>query len=328
MKVISRDRASTYALAAAQAAPDAVQVADRWHLLKNLGETIQRVLETQRPAMREAAERVAQMPSQTQPATTETISPPVAAAPTTHRHHLYQQVKDYQAAGRSKRWIVKETGLSAHTVRKFWSWATYEPKASIRYSSIRPYEVYLQDQWKKGQHHVKTLHLELQTKGYKGSFRSIYRFVARWLRESDSSEPSAVGKIVEYPPRQVSIWLSKPLEDLPNQPIRDYVTKLLAISGLLDQVRQQALCFRDLMANKEVAKLDEWLATTEALDSEPMRQFVRGLRQDYKAVRQAFSSEWSNGQVEGQVNRLKTIKRQMYGRAGFELLRRRVVASG
>ena len=80
------------------------------------------------------------------------------------------------------------------------------------------------------------------------------------------------------------------------------------------------------MADKQVEKLDAWLETSESSEAESMRQFVRGLRQDYAAVRQAFSSEWSNGQVEGQVNRLKIIKRQMYGRAGFELLKRRVVA--
>ena len=86
-----------------------------------------------------------------------------------------------------------------------------------------------------------------------------------------------------------------------------------------------------MMAARQVEKLDEWLKTSESSEAESMRQFARGLRQDYAAVRQAFSSKWSNGQVEGQrsvvmVNRLKTIKRQMYGRAGFELLRRRVVA--
>ena len=124
----------------------------------------------------------------------------------------------------------------------------------------------------------------------------------------------------------MSIWLSKPLEELPNDPIRAYLTKLIGSSPLPAQVRQQALAFKTIMADKQVEKLDAWLETSESSEAESMRQFVRGLRQDYAAVRQAFSSEWSNGQVEGQVNRLKIIKRQMYGRAGFELLKRRVVA--
>ena len=124
----------------------------------------------------------------------------------------------------------------------------------------------------------------------------------------------------------MSIWLSKPLEELPNDPIRAYLTKLIGSSPLPAQVRQQALAFKTIMADKQVEKLDAWLETSESSEAESMRHFVRSLRQDYAAVRQAFSSEWSNGQVEGQVNRLKIIKRQMYGRAGFELLKRRVVA--
>lgn len=90
------------------------------------------------------------------------------------------------------------------------------------------------------------------------------------------------------------------------------------------------LSFKAMMTNRRVEDLNKWLRDSELLESEPLRQFVRGLWQDYAAVRQAFRSEWSNRQVEGQVNRLKTIKQQMYGRAGFKLLRRRrvVVASG
>ena len=99
---------------------------------------------------------------------------------------------------------------------------------------------------------------------------------------------------------------------------------------MLTRVREVALAFKEMMEKKQADKLDRWLTYCEGLGVESLTHFVRGLRQDYSAVRQAFCSEWSNGQVEGQVNRgsppgLKTIKRQMYGRAGFELLRRRVV---
>ena len=94
---------------------------------------------------------------------------------------------------------------------------------------------------------------------------------------------------------------------------------------MLTRVREVALSFKEMMEKKQADKLDSWLTDCEGLGVESLTQFVRGLRQDYAAVRQAFCSEWSNGQVEGQVNRLKSIKRQMYGRAGFELLRRRVV---
>ena len=161
----------------------------------------------------------------------------------------------------------------------------------------------LRRRWEEGQRNVKTLHLELQQQGYPGAFRSLYRFVSRWLRELGAAQSAPVPRRVEYAPRQVSIWLSKALDDLPSQPIRDYVTSLLSISPLLAQVRQQILSFKAMMTNRKVEDLDKWLRDSDLLESEPLRQFVRGLRQDYAAVRQAFSSEWSNGQVEGQPGR-------------------------
>ena len=123
----------------------------------------------------------------------------------------------------------------------------------------------------------------------------------------------------------MSCWLARPTDDWPTEPVKDYMKALLEACPMLNQVRELALSFKQLMEKMQADKLDEWLCNCLALSQEALNQFVRGLRQDYPAVRQAFTSEWSNGQVEGQVNRLKTIKRQMYGRAGFELLRRRVV---
>lgn len=155
------------------------------------------------------------------------------------------------------------------------------------------------------------------------SFRTLYRVVSRFLRDPEPAQPTV--RRIDYSPRQVSIWLSRPTEELPSQPVKDYLITLLRVCPELQVVRDLSLSFKQLMESKQVDQLDEWLARCESTGFDALRQFVRGLRQDYAAVRQAFCSEWSNGQVEGQVNRLKTIKRAMYGRAGFELLRRRVV---
>lgn len=326
VEIVSRDRASTYALAVTQALPQAIQVADRWHLLKNLGEAIQRVLEANREVLKQAALDLAQgqLPA-------KTVSDVVAsasneAAPTSHREQLYQQVKGYQAAGHSVRWVAKQTRLARNTVRKYWHWSVFQTKTRRRRTPIYQYEAHLRQRWQEGQQHLDTLRTEVCQLGFEGSRSAVYRLVSQWPRGEKVIPVEPLVRPIEYAPRQVSIWLSKPLEELPNDLIRAYLTKLIGSSPLLAQVRQQALAFKTMMADKQVEKLDEWLETSESSEAESMRQFVRGLRQDYAAVRQAFSSEWSNGQVEGQVNRLKTIKRQMYGRAGFELLKRRVVA--
>ena len=326
VEIVSRDRASTYTLAVTQALPHAIQVADRWHLLKNLGEAIQRVLEANRGVLKQAAQDLAQeqLPLKTLPDTV--VSPTNQTASTSHREQLYQQVKGYQAAGHSVRWVAKQTGLARNTVRKYWRWSVFQAKTRSRCTPIYQYKAHLRQRWQEGQQHLDTLHAEVRRQGFAGSRSAVYRLVSQWPRDEKAIPAEPLVRPIDYAPRQVSIWLSKPLEELPNDSIRAYLTKLIASSPLLADVRQQAMAFKRMMADKAVEKLDEWLKTSELSEAESMRQFVRGLRQDYAAVRQAFSSKWSNGQVEGQVNRLKTIKRQMYGRAGFELLKRRVVA--
>lgn len=188
VEIISRDRASTYALAAAQAAPQAVQVADRWHLLKNLGDAIQRVLEANRPAMKQATDQAAA--SATQPVEPQPIAAEQNELPVGHRQRIYQKVKDYQVAGKSIRWVAAELSLSRNTVRKYWRWTAYQPKTRHRWSPVLRYEEYLRQRWGEGQRHVKTLHQELHAQGYKGSFRTLYRVVSRYLREEESEQPS------------------------------------------------------------------------------------------------------------------------------------------
>jgi transposase len=324
IEIVSRDRASGYAQAATQGAPQAVQVADRWHLLKNLGDTLQRVLETQRSAMKEAAQTVAQalaaLPTQEVDRMPE--SPPADPVVTVHQQ-LYEQVKAHQLAGKSISWVATHLTLSRHTVRKYWSWDTYQPKASRRWSPLCRYEAYLQRRWQQGQYPIETLFAELQEQGYQGSVRTVYRAMSRYKggKETEIRLPPST----DYSPRQVSFWLSRLSDELPSQAVKEYMEALFLASPLLKRVGEVALIFKELMAKKQVDKLEGWLVECEELGVDVLSQFVRGLRQDYAAVRQAFCSDWSNGQVEGQVNRLKTIKRQMYGRAGLDLLRRRVV---
>ena len=103
---------------------------------------------------------------------------------------------------------------------------------------------------------------------------------------------------------------------------RDYVDALCATCPALDRVRSLANDFAELLRKRDSSALDPWLIAAEKSE---LRGFGAGLRRDRDAVLAAVLFQWSNGQVEGQVQRLKLIKRTMYGRASFELLRRRVI---
>ena len=184
VEVVSRDRATTYALAVSQALPQAVQVADRWHLLKNLGEAIQRVLEANRATLKQAAQELAQEEQATAQVRAEIASAHIEAKESTsRREQLYQQVKAYQAAGRSLRWVATKTGVVGNTVHKYWYWSAFQPKTRSRCSPIYQFEAYLRKRWQEDQQHLDRLHEEVRQQGFLGSRSAVYRLVSQWPRD-------------------------------------------------------------------------------------------------------------------------------------------------
>lgn len=173
-----------------------------------------------------------------------------------------------------------------------------------------------------GEHIALRLWQEIREQGFTGQVDSVQRFVQQWRK-------TAVGKI-NYPvssrgisPRQAAKLLLNQAPGSREQ--KDYIRKLCEISPKVEMIRQIGNKFQQIVKEKRGDLFDDWLAEVKQSDIEDFENWANGLLADETAVRNAFSSEWSNGQVEGQVNRLKTIKRQMYGRANFDLLRARVL---
>ena len=175
---------------------------------------------------------------------------------------------------------------------------------------------------------VAELHRRLTERGFKGSYGSVYGFVTKRLGAAGKRRDrlNAAMPPVPAPPsaRQLSFeWARraekrKPAEQARLDAIRARSDELAATLDLADD-------FADLIRKRSSETLDEWLARGEACSDPDLRRFAEGIRRDESAVNAAVTMRWSNGPVEGHVNRLKTIKRQMYGRAGFVLLRARVL---
>ncbi|MEA5461114.1 transposase [Arcicella sp. LKC2W] len=132
-------------------------------------------------------------------------------------------------------------------------------------------------------------------------------------------------KVKYYPSKQLSIWLGSVRKDWTDEVPKAYLTRLIDANPVIRKVRNAVLNFRRFMKDKTGEKLMPWCRNIINDEEEHIKGFAKGILSDYKAVFEGFESKWSNGPVEGQVNRLKTIKRQMYGRASFQLLRKRVV---
>lgn len=327
--VICRDRGGAYADGARQGAPDAVQVADRWHLLANLGEALERAVMAQRASL-------PPVPVAAPPPPESALAPPVSAheqerqARHARREERYREVQRLHAQGLGYRQIAHRLGLHRATVRKYVAAPACPLPAPRRgrRRGIDPFVPYLRERWAAGERRVTALWQELRERGYAGSYQRVAVAVAPWRdgpartgrrpRHLGPPEPA-----VRRPaPRQAAWWLGRPDDDLTDGQ-RGALAALLAAQPTLAEARTLALEFARLVRERDGAALAPWLVAAEASGVAALRGFAEGLRRDEAAVQAALDHAWSSGQVEGQVNRLKLVKRAMFGRAGFAFLRQR-----
>jgi transposase len=330
-EIVSRDRSAEYAAGIAQGAPQAIQVADRWHVLKNLGDAVQRVM-AHHPKDLRAAARQAQEPGQipateradSEPAPLPAVDPPPAM---TYRQVLLEEVKTLAGQGYSTRAIARQLHLHRQTVARYRQLETLPKRtAPQNTSSVAPYLSFVHQRWAAGCQNGKQLWRELRLQGYAGSYASVAR-VLRRFPDRLPPQTSPVGLPPGVPPlspRQAMwLWVSDPerLTDLETRQ-RDALCACCAEAALMYPLAQR---FVAMIKARRTDELKPWLADARACPVAGLRQFALHLERDEAAVGAALKLTWSNGQVEGQVNRLKLIKRMMYGRANFDLLRLRVL---
>ena len=341
VKVISRDRACAYSDGARMGAPQAVQVADRWHLLKNMGDTVQRVLDRKHAALRQAAKLVTAPPSASaKDSTCPTPEPAIRLTlPEQAKRHSrerrlvrYNEVIALWKQGVSLRTVARELHLSRNTVQKLVRAGSFPEKAYPlpRRSIVDPYGDYLVARWASGCHSVTVLWHEIQEQGFRGPYNAVCRYLARLghdnlplrLQRGKRSQPVTTFKT---PTARRTMWMLFRDEAKRQPDEQAFVTRLLDECPEVNTAQRLAHQFGCVIRERKADALEEWMTSAAASGLAEMRGFVTGLQRDLAAVKAALTYEWSNGQVEGQVNRLKTIKRTMYGRANLDLLRQRVL---
>jgi transposase len=180
----------------------------------------------------------------------------------------------------------------------------------------------------EGKINASELHRELAARGVRLSYATVRRSLTDRLGRAGKSRPrvnAAKPKPIRPPsPRQLSFdWVRRPEKRTVEAQAR--LDKIREASPDLTTALDLADEFTALIRKQSSGTLEEWLSRAEANPCPEVRHFGEGIRRDESAVNAAITLPWSNGPVEGHVNRLKTIKRQMYGRAGFALLKARVV---
>lgn len=342
VEIISRDRGNVYAEGARQGAPDAIEVADRWHILHNLSEVVERFLARKHKELHETAQALTKVSLEVDKPEEETLVPISEPKLTkvqqdkqsrrARRKARYDEVVKLHRDGMGIREIARNLGISRRTIRLFVRSPTFPERGNraSRGSIVTPYEPYLRQRWGSGCQDAYTLYEEIRGQGYQGSSRTVREFVSRWRagrpkpgRKPKTATINSTPKPVRtLSPRQATWLLLRSEEDL-DLDERRYLEQFCRLCPEAEVVRALAQEFKRIMREQDQAALHPWLEAAKRSGTDEMAGFVRGIRQDRAAVEAALSTEWSQGQTEGNINRLKMLKRQMFGRAGLELLRKR-----
>ena len=350
-EVICRDRAGAYAEGAAGGAPGAIQVADRWHLWHNLGEYAEKAVVAHRGCLIAAATVAPDGPAGDAPpgqrgpqdAGAAALPPGpdglrdvhgrerVLVSRTRERHAA---VHDLLQAGRSQREAAEILDLSRNTVNRFAAQpdaARLLVKATSRESKLDPFKPYISQRWNEGITSAAALHAEMAAAlGWTGNVQAVERYVRQFrtadgrTRAGRAARPVPAATLVPKT-RQITRWLlSRPDRLDPDD--QAGLAVITACCTHLDALAGHIRTFAEMMTRRQgLLALEDWLTRVEADDQPQLHSFANGIRRDQQAVTAGLALPYSSAAMEGNVNKIKMIKRQMYGRAGFALLRKRVL---
>jgi transposase len=331
VEVICRDRAGAYAEAATRAAPNAVQVADRWHLWHNLGEALERTVAAHRRCLAEPDPPRQRAPTSGEDTAVAVPAGPVAAGRLAQRtQERHAAIHGLLAEGHSLKAVARELRLARGTVRRFARAEGIEELLAKNGTGRRPsilteHKPYLHQRWNAGVTNAATLFAELRERGFEGSYQTVRDYVAAFRSTGHSPAPAQP----PAPPtvRETVGWIMCHPDDLDDEG-KQRLTAILDRCPQLRAAHGHVGTFAEMIHQLGGRDLEKWMKAVDAEDLPALRSFVTGLRRDQDAVTAGLTLPWNSGPVEGHVNRIKTIKRQMYGRANPDLLRIRVLHGG
>ena len=343
VEVITRDRAKAYADGARQGAPQATQVADRFHLLQNVAETLTQLFNRHSDVFQVVNEAISRTPHLRPDGTVVVPVPPASSSRTaqvqaahsrSRRLARHEQIWALRRQGWTGQAIAQQLGIAKATVFRYLRSPTFAERTYKRrgHSILNPYKDLLLRHWNRGCHDALEVFHLLQQQGYRGSYATVARYAQR-LRQAQDLRPrqrpsgQTVPRVAEPRSGQLTprgaAWLVLRRPETRGPDDEQQLALLAAQQAELAEAVTLARDFADLVRTRQPERLDGWLAraTTSAVSA--VQRFAQGLRDDYAAVKAGVTVPWSNGPVEGHINRIKMLKRHMFGRAHLDLLEHR-----
>ena len=347
VKIVTRDRASSYSSAVNEVCPDAIQVADRFHLLMNLSEALDIYFKSVQPGIKflkkNKTEEIIKMAASDKlhEDKVDIDSASIKATPefepinTDQRIDTFNKVKELHAEGISTKRISKVLGICRKTVRSYIIQESLSPRISSRSTNIGSFTKLILTRLNTKGYKIKDIIDEILLLGFNGGRTQAYQNINILKSEYKIIIPSftevqqyTIPFIKPLSSRKLAKYIEVCIKDIADPDDRNYMETLLENMPELRIVRKLVKIFKTML-KRGSGNIRRWIDFIKRSKRKfaGLKTFANGLLYDIKAVENGIRLPWSNGAVEGHVNRIKSIKRQMYGRAGFELLRRKVILS-
>jgi len=329
VEVVSRDRGGEYAEAARRVVPHAAQVADRFHLLKNLRDVVSRVFRQHADVL----DLVPNPANYLQRLTNLRLDRKSSKERTSEQtRKLFESIHALSKQGMKNAQVARELGIHRHTVEKYLAFKAPSVRRHFtkKASAIAPYEDYILARWEQGCRNATRIWQEISEQGYPGAYQNVVR-ITRYLKEQERLGKPAPDRPPGISANHAAGILVKRPENRSEEEIRT-LRRLKKVHRTTERCCTLFEWFAGMLRDKEQRseeqarrRLEAWTERAKASGIAELKAFAVKLLQDTEAVVAAMILPYSQGQTEGRVNKLKLVKRSMYGRGKFDLLRQRVL---
>jgi transposase len=335
--LISRDRGTDYAAAAREAAPQAKQIADRFHLVRNLADALEQLLARCRSELRLAQHERLPEDLPTEPTRslphprTWRQQPPQQMerkyqAHRSEREERFRQIMALRSRGLFFAEIARRVGMGERSVRQ-WVKQGGPPlhRRPGRRSLFDPYAAYVLERWQAGVHDGQQLFEEIQVQGFKGSARLVRRFLQTLREKRRPVTELAPAQPAEQFSARKAVWLFIREQAALTAEEQEALTFVRQASPTAELAYGLVQDFLTMVRKRQGERLESWIEAVQQSAISELQSFVLGILKDKDAVLAGLTLDYSNGPVEAQVHKLKLVKRSMFGRAKLPLLRQRLL---
>lgn len=319
IKIFNRDGSYTYAKAISQSHPNAIQISDYFHLVKNLCDYLKEYLMRKLPKLLEIDGFFYE----------GKISINQSLIKIKYQYdnewELIDKVRELHKKGFSKRAIARECKITFRTTNRYLNDNVTSIRENFKTSNNNFFKfkseiIHLSNKGLK----KDEIYEVIKEKGYKYALRTFYRHILIIIKENANEIINKEKPTIKIKSNKIISLLYRTIHKISDFSIELYnkiIEKYTWIPTILNLIEE----FKELVQNKSLNKFYTWMKKAFELDIKELNSFLGGIKRDEKAVENAITYRFTNGLAEGSVNKLKTLKRTMYGKASFETLKRKLL---